>query len=158
MAFGLLCTKKKKNCVCLVFVNILGIIKGHLGLRNLLFLLELSESIVRSFSMDLGNTLGMRFGLLHTRSLDHYLHHHSHLIVTCFDLAFLGRVVRRCHTLHICIPACFSIFLLYPFIIYYAYKGLAIFIGYLGLCFPSRHSPFTPGLHYSPSRKTTLRP
>ena len=49
--------------------------------------------------MDLGNTLGMRFGLLRTRSLDHYMHHHSHLIVTCFDLTFLGRVVRRCHTL-----------------------------------------------------------
>ena len=31
-------------------------------------------------------------------------------------------------------------------------------IGYLGLCFPSFHSPFTPGLHYGPSRKTTLRP
>ena len=42
------------------------------------------------FSMDLGNTLGKRFGLLLTRSLDHYLHHHSHLIVTCFDLTFLG--------------------------------------------------------------------
>ena len=82
--------KQKKNCVCLVFVNILGIIKGHLGSRDLLFLIKLGESIVRSFSMDLGNTLGMRFGLLHTRSLDHYLHHHSHLIVTCFDLAFLG--------------------------------------------------------------------
>ena len=51
---------------------------------------------MRSFSMDLGNTLGMRFGLLHTRSLDHYLHYHSHLIVTCSDLTFLGRVVRRC--------------------------------------------------------------
>ena len=54
---------------------------------------------MRSFSMDLGNTLGMKFGLLRTRSLDHYLHHHSHLIVTCFDLTFLGQVVRRCHTL-----------------------------------------------------------
>ena len=30
--------KKQKNCVCLVFVNILGIIKGHLGFRDLLFL------------------------------------------------------------------------------------------------------------------------
>ena len=37
-------------------------------------------------------------------------------------------------------------------------RGLAVFIGYLGLCFPSCHSPFTPGLHYGPSRKTTLRP
>ena len=98
MTFGLLFLfgakkkrkKKEKNCVCLVFVNILGIIKCHLGLRDLLFLCELGESIVPFFSMDLGNTLGMRFGLLCTRSLDHYLHHHSHLIVTCFDLAFLG--------------------------------------------------------------------
>ena len=83
-------TKKKKKFVSLVFFNILGVIKGHLGSRNLLFLYKLGESIVRSFSMDLGNTLGIRFGLLRTRSLDHYLHHHSHLIVTCFDLAFLG--------------------------------------------------------------------
>ena len=30
--------KKTKICVCLVFVNILRIIKGHLGLRDLLFL------------------------------------------------------------------------------------------------------------------------
>ena len=30
--------------------------------------------------------------------------------------------------------------------------------GDLGLCFPSFHSHFTPGLHYGPSRKTTLRP
>ena len=68
--------KEKTNCVfCFIFVT-------HLGLRDLLFPRELSESIVRSFSMDLGNTLGMRFGLLRTRSLDHYLHHHSHLIVT----------------------------------------------------------------------------
>ena len=50
---------------------------------------------MRSFSMDLGNTLGMKFELLRTRSLDHYLHHHSHLIVTFFDLTFLGQVVRR---------------------------------------------------------------
>ena len=83
--------KQKQNKKYLgSFVNILGIIKGHLGLRDLLFLLKLGESIVRHFSMDLGNTLGMRFGLLRTRSLEHYLHHHSHLIVTCFDLAFLG--------------------------------------------------------------------
>ena len=80
----------KKKIVCLVFVNILGIIKGHLGLRDLLFLGELGESIVRFFSMDLGNPLGMMFGFLWTRSLDHYLHHHSYLIVTCIDLAFLG--------------------------------------------------------------------
>ena len=40
--------------------------------------------------MDLGNTLGVRFGFLRTRSLDHYLYHYSHLIVTFFDLAFLG--------------------------------------------------------------------
>ena len=57
--------------------------------------------------MDLGNTLGMRFGLLRTRSLDHYLHHHSHLIVTCFNLTFLGRVVRRCHTLPHLYPSLF---------------------------------------------------
>ena len=31
-------------------------------------------------------------------------------------------------------------------------------LGNLGLCFPSFHSPFTPSLHYGPSRKTTLRP
>ena len=31
-------------------------------------------------------------------------------------------------------------------------------IGYLGLSFPSFHSPFTHGLHYGPSHKTTLRP
>ena len=31
-------------------------------------------------------------------------------------------------------------------------------IGYLGLCFPSFHSPFTPSLHYDLSHKTTLRP
>ena len=65
-------TKKlKKKIVCLVFFNILGVIKGHLGSRDLLFLYKLGESIVRSFSMDLGNTLGIRFGLLRTRSLDH---------------------------------------------------------------------------------------
>ena len=39
-----------------------------------------------------------------------------------------------------------------------AHRGLALSIGYLGLCFPSFHSPFTPGLHYGPSHKTTLRP
>ena len=38
--------KKKKKSVYLVFINILEIIKGHLGLRDLLFLLELGESIV----------------------------------------------------------------------------------------------------------------
>ena len=44
MAFGLLWlfaqnnNNNKNNCFCLVFVNILGIIKGHLGLRDLLFL------------------------------------------------------------------------------------------------------------------------
>ena len=40
MAFDLLWwfnAKKKKN-VCLVFFNILGVIKGHLGSRDLLFL------------------------------------------------------------------------------------------------------------------------
>ena len=31
-------------------------------------------------------------------------------------------------------------------------------LGDLGLCFPSFHSPFTPGLYYGPSGKTTLRP
>ena len=62
---------------------------------------------MQSFSMDLDNTLGMRFGLLRTRSLDHYLHHHSHLIVTCFDLTSLGRVVRRCHTLPHLYPSLF---------------------------------------------------
>ena len=31
-------TKAKKKYVCLIFFNILGIIKGHLGLRDLLFL------------------------------------------------------------------------------------------------------------------------
>ena len=31
-------------------------------------------------------------------------------------------------------------------------------IGHLCLCFPSFHSPFTSGLHYGPSRKTTPRP
>ena len=30
-------------------------------------------------------------------------------------------------------------------------------LGDLGLCFPSFHSHFTPGLHYGSSRKTTLR-
>ena len=104
-------SKTKQNCFCLVFVNILGIIKGHLDLSDLLFLRELGESIVRSFSMDLGNTLGMRFGLLHTRSLDHYLHHHSHLIVTFLDLAFLGRVVCRCHTLPHLYPSLFLHFI-----------------------------------------------
>ena len=39
-----------------------------------------------------------------------------------------------------------------------AHKGLALSIRYLGLCFPSFHSPFTPSLHYSPSHKTILRP
>ena len=57
--------------------------------------------------MDLGNTLGMRFGLLRTKSLDHYLHHHSHLIVTCFDLTFLGGVVRHCHILPHLYPSLF---------------------------------------------------
>ena len=109
MAFDLLywIDKKKKKIVCLVFFNIFRIIKGHLGSRDLLFLLKLSESIVRSFSMDMGNTLGMRFGLLRTRSWDHYLHQHSHLIVTCFNLEFLGRVVRRCHTLPHLYPSLF---------------------------------------------------
>ena len=65
---------------------------------------------MRSFSMDLGNTLGMRFGLLRTKSLDHYLHHHSRLIVTCFDLTFLGQVVRRCHTLQHLYPSLFLFF------------------------------------------------
>ena len=39
-----------------------------------------------------------------------------------------------------------------------AHRGLALSIGYLGLCFPSFHSPFTPSLYYDPSRKTTLSP
>ena len=43
MAFDLLWwfdakKKKKKKIVCLVFFNILGVIKGHLGSRDLLFL------------------------------------------------------------------------------------------------------------------------
>ena len=38
-----------------------------------------------------------------------------------------------------------------------AHRGLALSIEYLGLCFPSFHSPFTPSLYYGPSRKTTLR-
>ena len=53
--------KNKKKIVCLLFFNIIGVIKGHLGSRDFLFLLKLGESIVRSFSMDPGNTLGMRF-------------------------------------------------------------------------------------------------
>ena len=98
---------KKKKSICLVLVNILEIIKGNFGLTDLLFLPELGESIVLSFSMDLGGTLGMRFGLLCTRPLDHYLHYHSNLIVTCFDLAFLGQVVHRCHTLPPLYPSFF---------------------------------------------------
>ena len=41
MAFNLLWwfdAKKKKKKNCLVFFNILGVIKGHLGSRDLLFL------------------------------------------------------------------------------------------------------------------------
>ena len=40
MAFDLLWwfDVKKKKIVCLVFFNILGVIKGHLGSRDLLFL------------------------------------------------------------------------------------------------------------------------
>ena len=86
---------------------------------------------MRSFSMDLGNKLGMRFGLFRTRSLDHYLHHHSHLIVTCFDLTFLGRVVRHCHTLPHLYPSLFLPFFLYPFIIFLSL--LVFFYSYLSL-------------------------
>ena len=49
--------------------------------------------------------------------LDHYLHHHSNNIVTCFDLAFLEWVVRHCHTLLHLYPNLFLYFPLYPFII-----------------------------------------
>ena len=49
--------------------------------------------------------------------LDHCLHHLSHLIVTCFDLEFLGWVVHRCHTLLHFYPSLFLHFLLHPFII-----------------------------------------
>ena len=128
--------------------------------------------------------------------------------MTCFDLAFLGWVVRRCHILLYLYPSWFLHFLLHPFIIHLipfrlllsssivvslherwvlwcvspivcflfgcrvespCSHGSAIFdiahtgvwhylLGDLGLCFLSFHSPFTPGLHYGPSRKTTLRP
>ena len=40
------------------------IIRGHLCLRDLLFLWGLGKSIVWSFSMNLGDTLGVRFGFL----------------------------------------------------------------------------------------------
>ena len=43
--------------------------------------------------------------------LDHYLHHHSHHIVTCFDLPFLRWVVRHCHTLLHLFPNLFLHFL-----------------------------------------------
>ena len=79
--------------------------------------------------MDLGSTLGMKFGLLRTRSLDHYLHHHSHLIVTCFDLTFLGRVVRRCHTFPHLYPSLFLPFFLYLFVIFLSL--LVFFYSYL---------------------------
>ena len=39
-----------------------------------------------------------------------------------------------------------------------AYRVWHLVMGYLGPFFPSFHSPFTPGLYYGPSRKTTLRP
>ena len=141
--------------------------------------------------------------------LDHYLHHNSHHIVTCFDLPFLRWVVLHCHTLLHLFPSLFlhflylhSLFVSSLFIFSYPRRsssrfmndeffgachllfdvflfrymvesphshGSAIFdithtgvwhylFGDLGLCFPSFHSHFTPGLHYGPSHKTTLRP
>ena len=49
--------------------------------------------------------------------LDHYLHHRSHHIVTCFDLAFLRWVVRHCHTLLHLFPNLFLHFPILSFII-----------------------------------------
>ena len=37
-------------------------------------------------------------------------------------------------------------------------QRLGIIFWVFGTCFPSFHSPFTPGLHYGRSHKTTLRP
>ena len=42
--------------------------------------------------------------------LDHYLHHHSHPTVACFDLSLLGWVVHRYHTLPCFLSRLFSLF------------------------------------------------
>ncbi|RVW20123.1 hypothetical protein CK203_116670 [Vitis vinifera] len=99
-------------------------------------------------------------------------HHGSGRHIGSEDELFV--VVTYCY---ICIPVGFSIFfythssfILSLFVCFYPRRSSFHFmndeffgvwhylLGDLGLCFPSFHSPFTPGLHYGPSRKTTLRP
>ncbi|KAL6310818.1 hypothetical protein AAG906_017561 [Vitis piasezkii] len=98
-------------------------------------------------------------------------HHGSGRHIGSEDELFV--VVTYCY---ICIPVGFSIFfythssfILSLFVCFYPHRSSFHFmndeffgvwhylLGDLGLCFPSFHSPFTPGLHYGPSRKTTLR-
>ena len=55
--------KKRKNCACLVFVDILGIIRGGFGFERFLFPLRVGwEHCTILLTMDLGDTLGVRFG------------------------------------------------------------------------------------------------
>ena len=55
--------KINKNCACLVFVNILGIIRGGFGFERFLFPLRVGwEHCTILLTMDLEDTLGVRFG------------------------------------------------------------------------------------------------
>ena len=108
----------------MVFVVILGIITDHLGLRDLLFLWELGESIVQSFSVDLGDTLGVRFGFL-WHSIPWIIVYITFPILQWLALIWrswdeLFIIVTHCY---ISIPACSSIF-------YYIHSSfvLSIFI------------------------------
>ena len=72
------------------------------------------DHFLHGFGKHIGSEVWVSFTL---GSLDHYLYHHSRHTVTCFDLAFMGWVVRHYHTLLHFYPSLFLHFLLHPFII-----------------------------------------
>ena len=94
--------------------------------------------------------------LLSSTSL--FIFFYPHQLSSCFmnDVSFdvhhllLGIV-------HLCVGRV-ALLTLFSYILHCTHRGLTLSIGYLGLCFSSFHSPFTPSLHYDLSRKTTLRP
>ncbi|KAL6312487.1 hypothetical protein AAG906_012083 [Vitis piasezkii] len=133
---------------------------GHGVILCLFFLASLPFSFRSILHLHIAHLLSRM------RALYDPSHHGSGRHIGSEDELFV--VVTYCY---ICIPVGFSIFfythssfILSLFVCFYPRRSSFHFmndeffgvwhylLGDLGLCFPSFHSPFTPGLHYGPSR------
>ena len=89
-----------------------------LGLRDLFFFRESVRALYHPFFHGSGRHIGSEVWVSFALgSSDYYLYHHSRHTMTCFDLAFMGWVVRHYHTLLHFYTSLFLYFLLNTFII-----------------------------------------